>query len=66
MPNNRIKDVIRFEKLQDSTFDSGKNRNPGYYEGLEKKLKELCFPKNFGYKQWLETTSYDIALNRAI
>jgi hypothetical protein len=66
MPDHRIKDVIRFEKLQDSTFDGGKNRSPEYYKGLEKKLKELCFPKNFGYKQWLETSSYDIALRRAI
>jgi hypothetical protein len=66
MPDHRIKGIIRFEKLSDSTFDAGKKRNPGYYEGLEKNLKEFCFPKNFGYKQWNEISSYDIALRRAI
>jgi len=66
MPEHRIKAIIRFEKLLDSTFDAGRNRSPGYYESLEKNLKEFCFPKNFGYKQWNEISSYNIALRRAI
>jgi hypothetical protein len=66
MPEHRIKAIIRFEKLLDSTFDAGRNRSSGYYESLEKNLKEFCFPKNFGYKQWNEISSYNIALRRAI